>query len=1035
MRLRVLGAITWLICCVTFAEPAPELSLTEAERQWLAQHPVVTFTGDPNWLPFEAFTEDGQYIGIVAEFLREFEHRIGIRFKKIPSRTWSHAVEMAVRGEVDVLSDDRQNQSVMGTHRFTESYKEHPLVVVSREGGSTLIENLNSINGATIGYIRDYGYIWALRQTYPEVTLTAVDDIQDGLRKLDRGDLDYFVATYTLSSFHMEKMGLEHLHVRGQLPVTMKLALGVRKDWPELLSILNKTIASMSSVERHSVAESWFIKNAGYLRNDRWVWQLMGPLLVMLAAVLGGLAVTRLQKRQLQKNQNRFRNALAAINAGEWNLQTQSLQLHISAPFMRSLGFSGERVPRSLADFLELVHPDDRPALERRLATGTDPAHPETSFIDEQFRLRTGEDYQWLRLRADAVPETLHNGGATYAGTLENIDRLVRSEAQLAAQTRALQERENFLQTLVQNIPDMVAVKDLDGHYVFANNAFLHFFGLDEQRLHTQSLSGLVDATTADYVGQQERRVLEQGQTVRHEIQLAPHPGAPMAHFESLRVPLRDASGAIAAVLSISRDYTQLHALMGELQAARAAADQANESKSVFLANMSHEIRTPLNAVLGYSQLLLNNRDIDSESQRQVQLIHAAGERLLALINDILDLSKIEAGKLVLARGPVDLARELKEILGLIQQRAEKKNLILNTDIALGSHTRIVGDAVKLGQVLMNLLGNAVKFTEHGSVSVRVYWEEDSQLHIEISDTGSGITATELEQLFQPFAQGSSGAMHGGTGLGLVLSRRLVEAMGGRLSIDSRPQQGTRVTVVLPCEPEPVLSADMALPTRRKVRLREDSPVKALVVDDDPASREVLSCHLQSIGAQVMAADNGEQALESIQRQRPDIVFTDIRMPRLGGLALLQTLRQRFDAHQLPVVAVTASSLEHERRYYLQQGFQDFIGKPIELYKVNQVLDSLFSLNWHSEWEQTTAAIPGELEALPAPARDTAAAVLAAARAGDVELIQTTISPWQGQGVLDDWHQRIQQSLQQYDLEAVVRLIEQGLGDIHHAAG
>ncbi|MCK9685465.1 ATP-binding protein [Scleromatobacter humisilvae] len=376
------------------------------------------------------------------------------------------------------------------------------------------------------------------------------------------------------------------------------------------------------------------------------------------------------------------------------------------------------------------------------------------------------------------------------------------------------------------------------------------------------------------------------------------------------------------------------------LQDARQSAEAASRAKSQFLANMSHEIRTPLNAVLGYTQLLIKDRRQVPDARDRLRVIYAAGQRLLGLINDVLDLAKIEAGALQVHLAPIDLRRELGEVFSMFEPRAQAKGLALRLDIDLDDECGLVTDRAKFGQVVLNLLGNALKFTDTGHIALRA-WRAGGDTLVEVEDSGPGMDADEMAGIFTAFRQGAAGLDKGGTGLGLNLSRHIAQALGGELTVASEKGRGTTVRLRLPMAQ--VDRAGVAAPALvGGQRLAPGSSLRVLVVEDDPHSRDVLVTLLRQTGCEVEAAVDGEAGLAAC-RARPDdapfdIVFSDIRMPRLDGLQMLQALRADPRTRGLALVAVSASSLEHERRYYVERGFQDFVGKPYEFAAIHEML-------------------------------------------------------------------------------------------------
>ena len=386
----------------------------------------------------------------------------------------------------------------------------------------------------------------------------------------------------------------------------------------------------------------------------------------------------------------------------------------------------------------------------------------------------------------------------------------------------------------------------------------------------------------------------------------------------------------------LSTEVEERRRLETDLRHASAQAHQANQAKTLFLANMSHEIRTPLNAVIGYAQILLEEPRHDDTTRSRLRTVLQAGQRLLRLINDVLDLSKIEAGGLQLHRQHFDLRQELDETVQMMGPRADARGLAFVVDLALESAEPVHADRTKVGQIVLNLLSNAVKFTEQGRVTLAARREGDL-VHIDVTDTGPGMAAEELAQLFAPFRQGQAGLDKGGTGLGLVLARHMARSMGGDLRLDSTLGQGTQARLTLPLPRSAEGSA--ALPRHEgPQRLSADTPVRALVVEDDAHSRDILVELLQRVGCTVEAAENGLDGLRAAGRGGLDIVFTDIRMPVLDGMQMLQRLREQTGVAQPPVVAVSASSLEHERRHYIDLGFSDFVGKPYAFEEIHRML-------------------------------------------------------------------------------------------------
>ncbi len=368
------------------------------------------------------------------------------------------------------------------------------------------------------------------------------------------------------------------------------------------------------------------------------------------------------------------------------------------------------------------------------------------------------------------------------------------------------------------------------------------------------------------------------------------------------------------------------------LQAAKVEADQANRAKSQFLANVSHEVRTPLNAIMGMTELL-RRTELDAKQSKYTETTYRASERLLGIINDILDFARIEAGRLRLQIGPFEPRQWAAEVIELMSEQTAAKQLTLTYSVAPDVPQRIQGDAARLRQVLTNLVSNAVKFTQMGGVNIALRVDRGMQdkptLRCEVSDTGIGISADAQDKLFQPFSQvdDSTSRRFGGAGLGLAISKELIEAMQGELGVESRSGSGSTFWFCIPLDAiEPQQSLDAPLNARSTPELS----ARILVAEDTDLSRELIVDMLTLAGCKVCAVESGKKALQRLDEESFDVVLMDWHMPELDGLTAIRLLREKAPASQrrIPIIALTASAMPGDRETCLAAGADDYLSKP-----------------------------------------------------------------------------------------------------------
>ena len=485
-------------------------------------------------------------------------------------------------------------------------------------------------------------------------------------------------------------------------------------------------------------------------------------------------------------------------------------------------------------------------------------------------------------------------------------------------------------------------------------------------------------------------------------------------------------TGLLAAYLwNHARQTVAMHREVGVRKSAELAAESANLAKSEFLANMSHEIRTPMNAILGYSQILSRDDSLPPFHRDAVATIISSGGHLLHLIDEILDLSKIDAGRMEISISEFDPASLVREMAAMFQHPCEEKNLGLRIEFPSAAVPPLVrGDEGKLRQILINLLGNAVKFTPAGLVTLRVEIRENDLWHFTVEDTGPGIPAEMSEKIFEPFQQGGGVENTGGTGLGLAIARRQIELMGGTLGVRSVPGEGSVFTasVPLPAAAEPARSS----PGRIR-RLAAGSSLRVLVVDPIAENRGVLSGMLEQIGCEVVLAGTAREALDLAQISQPRIVFIDLRAAGPDGIDGARGWIAGFSDAGIKVVATSASALAQDRERCLKAGCDDFVTKPFRAERIDQCLAQLPDVRFDYDPPEPPAPASAsfDLGQITLP-RELAIRLAMAAELHSATVLKNCLADVELLGPAGDRLARhLRGFLSSYDMKSIQRLIAQ----------
>ena len=905
---------------VTFQNAVGTINLTEDEIAWLEGIEEVRLGIDNEWAPFEYRDALGEYKGISSDYMSDIEKWLEIPFDAGPAIPWGKVLEQIEKRELDVLPAIVKTPSREQYLAFTKPYMTFPIVLMTSID-TPLVSSVADFADGTIAVVKNYAASELMQLDYPDYNFIFVESVEEGVQKLSLGEIDGFISNMASITYAMQSLSITNIKIATTTGRDLALSMGVRKDWLPMVPILQKALDRYTKAQKQNIYNSWI--NVRVETRSDWAF------IIKVSSAIGGvllviLVIVTWKNKQLAREVEERKRITEDLKLLTLAVEQSPVSVLITDP-------KGDIIYvnptcEAVAGYRKTELIGQNPRVMKS------PKNDKNLFEDLWQVITLGQTWhgEYFNCRPDGseylvdstiVPIRLPNG---------NISHYLEIKIDVTQQ-RKDENRLRTFEKFVENSNQGLGMASLDGEFSFVNEALSRMLGENSPDAALgKQISSYYKGDVGQKLSTEVMPALISKGAWSGQLALTTNTGKTTQTLESFFV-IKHEDGTPKYLADVITDISEQKKAQEELKIARQKAEHATMIKSEFLAKMSHEIRTPMNAIIGMSHLALRT-ELNDQQRDYITKSYQAAQSLLSLVNDILDFSKIESGKLELESIDFDLEEVFNNLSNLCVPKASEKGLEVIFSIDPSVPQTLIGDPLRIGQVLLNLTTNAIKFTQSGQIFVEVQSLHDhcdaQELLFTVSDTGIGLTQKQMDRLFQSFQQADNSTTreYGGTGLGLSICKNLVELMGGHITVSSVKGLGSRFQFsVLVERTEKSAVKAFAVPSQL-------ANMNVMVVDDNATAREVMSTYLTDMNFEVDTFADGEQALNTLSSnpQHYKVIFLDWMMPGMSGLEVAEKIKSSYSQEDCPkIVMVTSHGREDVINAAQQLGLDGFLIKPV----------------------------------------------------------------------------------------------------------